>query len=141
MKHRKSKKFNMPTWGEKEIENCWKYLYENKITLESLKEKLGLCGGIARWIFDTSVRLKDIENNIASAITSVDARMLTYQGQIVRGEELTHRLIHIHTNLPSDDEKDDDPYTKSICYFASEYVANLCLKKLKKVHNEELRKF
>ena len=91
-----------------------------------------MCGRIARWIFDPSMNLKRIEKIIKSAVTSIDSKILDYQGQVVRGEELTHRLVHIHTNLPPADNEDpdSDPYTKSICYFASEYVANLCLEKL-----------
>ena len=145
MKHQNRKKFNMPTWKEEEVDEYWRQIHENKttVTLESLKEKFRLCGGIARWVFDTEMTLEDIRDNIESAITSIDAKILDYQGQVVRGEELTHRLVHIHTNLPPADNEDpdSDPYTKSICYFASEYVANLCLEKLKKDDNEKLRKF
>ena len=143
MKHQRRKQFIMPTWEEEEVDECWKLIHENKttVTLESLKKKFRLCGGIARWVFDTEMTLEDIRDNIESAITSIDAKILDYQGQIVKGEELTHRLIHIHTNLPSADNSDPDPYTKSICYFASEKVANLCFEKLKKVNNEKLRTF
>ncbi|CAI2185086.1 9930_t:CDS:1, partial [Funneliformis geosporum] len=98
-----------------------------------------LCGGIARWIFNPNMKLKDIAKIIRSAVTSIDSRILSYQGQIVEGDELTHKLIHVHTNLPSDNES--DPYTETFCYFASERVANLCLEKLKKDDNEKLRKF
>ena len=82
----------------------WRQIHENKtrVTLGSLKKEFKLCGGIARWVVDTKMVLEDIKCNIASAITSIDAKILNFQGQEVRGEELTHRLviIHIHTNLP-----------------------------------------
>ncbi|RGB36268.1 hypothetical protein C1646_758304 [Rhizophagus diaphanus] len=65
---------------------------------------------------------------IEHAVTSINSKILDYQ-----------KLIHIHTNLPSDNE--EDPYTKSIYYFTSECIANFCLKKLKNDNNEELYKF
>ncbi|CAG8531902.1 4462_t:CDS:2 [Funneliformis caledonium] len=53
----------MPTWNEYELEDCWNYLYKEKLTLKSLKDKFEICG------------------------------------QILAGDEYTHKLIHIHTNI------------------------------------------
>ncbi|CAG8532944.1 4828_t:CDS:2 [Rhizophagus irregularis] len=137
VKASKCKSMYMPVWEKDEVLDYCELLKIDSITL--VMEKFKLCGGIARLIFDPSMNLKCIEKIIERAVTSIDSKILDYQGKTVNGDELTHKLIHIHTNLPSDDE--EDPYTDSIYYFASEHVANFCLEKLKKDNNKELRKF
>ncbi|PKC75315.1 hypothetical protein RhiirA1_528911 [Rhizophagus irregularis] len=137
VKASKCKSMYMPVWEKDEVLDYCELLKIDSITL--VMEKFKLCGGIARLIFDPSMNLKCIEKIIERAVTSIDSKILDYQGKTVNGDELTHKLIHIHTNLPSDDE--EDPYTDSIYYFASEHVANFCLEKLKKDNNKELCKF
>ncbi|CAG8791798.1 25152_t:CDS:1, partial [Racocetra persica] len=141
VKAQRCKIFYMPTWSEDEIVDCHKRLYKEKITQESLKNKFELCGGIARWIFDITILLEKIKNIIDKASTSINPRIIEYQGQPLIGDELTHKLIHIHTNLPSDYEETTDPYTDAICFFASQYVADKCLDKLKQHHREALHIF
>ncbi|PKK65793.1 hypothetical protein RhiirC2_868652 [Rhizophagus irregularis] len=137
VKASKCKSMYMPVWEKDEVLDYCELLKIDSITL--VMEKFKLCGGIARLIFDPSMNLKCIEKIIERAVTSIDSKILDYQGKTVNDDELTYKLIHIHTNLPSDDE--EDPYTDSIYYFASEHVANFCLEKLKKDNNKELRKF
>jgi hypothetical protein len=65
--------------------------------------------------------------------------MLCNQAKDFLGDEYTHKLIHINTNLEKTDEA--EPYTSSLCFFASDYVAKECLKKLKDDYKENLRTF
>jgi hypothetical protein len=74
---------------------------------------------------------------IDSASGSIDQCILDYQAKLFFGHELSHKIIHIHTNS----EETKDPYTDSICLFASEYAASKCLDYLKKHNKEKLRTF
>ncbi|CAG8837325.1 17146_t:CDS:1, partial [Cetraspora pellucida] len=100
-----------------------------------------LCGGIVRWIFDIMMPLEAIKKLIDSASTSINPKLIEFQGRPLLDDELTHKLIHIHTNLPSDYEEMTDPYTDAICFFASQYVADKCLDRLKQYHKEALYTF
>ncbi|RGB33957.1 hypothetical protein C1646_169467 [Rhizophagus diaphanus] len=131
----------MPTWNENELEECWNNLYREsgKFTLKSVKDKFKLCGGIARWIFSYDQSLSDIDSVIKRALTSVEPNMLCNQAKDFSGDEYAHKLIHINTNLKRTDEA--EPYTESFCLFASDNVANRCLKKFKENYKECLRSF
>ncbi|RIB26927.1 hypothetical protein C2G38_2063535 [Gigaspora rosea] len=137
-KAQRCKIFYMPTWSEDEIVDCYNRLYKEKITRESLKNKFELCGGIARWIFDSMTTLEEIKQIIDSAATSINPRLIEFQGRSFLVNEITHELIHIHTNLPSDFEETLNPYSDAICFFASQYVADICLDRLKQHHREAL---
>ncbi|CAG8441789.1 14959_t:CDS:2 [Cetraspora pellucida] len=141
IKAQQSKLFYMPTWSEDEVFDCYDHLYKEKITQESLKNKFELCGGIARWIFDIMMPLEEIKQTIDSASTSINPRLIEFQGRPILGDELTHKLIHIHTNLPSDYGEIRDPYKDAICLFASQYVTDKCLDRLKQYHREALYTF
>ncbi|CAI2175444.1 2944_t:CDS:2 [Funneliformis geosporum] len=127
----------MPTWNEDELKDCWKHLYERRLTLKSLGDKFKLCGGIARWIF--TISLENIEMAIEKAIKTVKSEILFHQGQVLSGDEYTHKLIHIHTNI--EEMGKFSPYTTSTCFFASKYVADRCLEQLQLNHKKELFDF
>ncbi|KAF0429612.1 crinkler family protein [Gigaspora margarita] len=140
-KAQRCKIFYMPTWSEDEILDCCNHLYKEKITQELLKNKFELCGGIARWIFDSMISLEDIKQTIDGASTTINPRLVEFQGRPFLGDEFMHKLIHIHTNLPSDFEETTNPYTDAICFFASQYVADKCFDKLKQHHRAALYLF
>ena len=127
----------MPTWNEYELEDCWNHLFKGKLTLESLKDKFKVCGGIARWIFTMS--LEDIEMAVEKAIKTVKSEILYHQGQVLAGDEYTHKLIHIYTNIENMGKFSS--YTTSTCFFASKYVADRCLEQLQLNHKKELFDF
>ncbi|CAB4417411.1 unnamed protein product [Rhizophagus irregularis] len=132
------KTFYMPTWDEDELLECWKSLYESKITEETIKRKFNLCGGIPRWIFDSLTDSKIICEMIDSASKSIDSCILDYQAKLFFfGHEFSHKIIHIHTNL----EDTEDPYTDHIYRFASKFAGNLCIDHLKKHNKEKLSTF
>jgi hypothetical protein len=131
------KELFMPTWNEDELKDCWEHLFKEKLTLKSLKDKFKICGGIARWIFTMS--LEDIEMTTNKAIKTVKSEILYHQGQILAGDEFTHKLIHIHTNIEQMGKF--SPYTTSTCFFASKYVADKCLGQLQLSHKKELFDF
>ncbi|CAG8621398.1 13109_t:CDS:2, partial [Funneliformis mosseae] len=92
----------MPTWNEYELKDCWNYLYKEKLTLKFLRDKFEICGGIARWIFTMSL---EVEMDIEKAIKTVKSEILYHQGQILAGDEYTHKLIYIHINIEKMEEK------------------------------------
>ncbi|CAG8571095.1 1991_t:CDS:2 [Dentiscutata erythropus] len=70
------KKFYMPIWSEDEIVDCHNWLYDEKITQESIKKRFDVCGGVARWIFDTNMSLEEIKTIIQSATIVIDPRII-----------------------------------------------------------------
>jgi hypothetical protein len=138
-KAQRTKKLYMPTWEWDEILSCYNYVYNENVdfTQQLLMEKFLLCGGNARTIFDPEISSESIKADIEKAITSIDGKILEYQGEPLTGDEMTHKLAHIYTN----DETTDNPYTESICHFASEYIANLVFNKLKEKETKTLIKF
>ena len=131
------KTFYMPTWDEDELLECWKSLYKSEITEETIKRKFNLCGGIPRWIFDSEMDSEKIRKMIVSASESIDSCILDYQAKLFFGHEFSHKIIHIHTNL----EDTENPYTDSICLFASKFAGNKCIDHLKRHNKEKLRTF
>jgi len=126
----------MPTWEEDEVLDCCKVL---RIDKTLVMEKFKLCGGIARWIFDSALSLAGTELMLENAIKSINTDILYHQGQAFSGHEYTHKLVHIHTNTKQRDKF--LPYTTSTCFFASKYVADKCLEKLQQDHKKELFDF
>src|SRR4051794_33070909 len=110
----------MPTWNEDELLECWGDLYKSEITEETIKSKFNLCGGIPRWIFNNEMSSEKISRMIVSASKSIDSWIMDYQAQLFFGHEFSHKIIHLHTNL----EDTEDPYTDSICLFASKFAGN-----------------
>ena len=81
------KSMYMPAWEEDEVLDCCELLkFDSTLVMEMFK----LCGGIARWIFDSSMNLNHIEKIINKAVTSIDSKILNYQGKTVNGDELTN---------------------------------------------------
>jgi hypothetical protein len=126
----------MPTWNEEELLKCWESLYKDKISGETIKKKLKLCGGIPRWIFDNEMTLEKIRNMIIAASESIDQCIIEYQAKLFFGHEFSHKIIHIHPNVEG-----MNPYTDAICLFASKYAAVKCLNHLKKHNKQKLRTF
>ncbi|RGB21947.1 hypothetical protein C1646_678189 [Rhizophagus diaphanus] len=135
-KAQKSKKFYMPTWDINELYDCQEKLYK-EVDRNLIGKKFELCGGIARWIFDTAMTSNDIKLIIGGAISDNNLRsMLRSQGELFSGDEFSHKLIHIKS-----DNKAEIPYTKAECVFASQFVEDECLRRFQKNHIEDLRAF
>ncbi|GES76651.1 hypothetical protein GLOIN_2v1761221 [Rhizophagus clarus] len=137
-------KLYMPIWNKFEVEDCWKNVYCEKVpseSLESLKDKFKLCGGIPRLIFGES--LLYIKSAIKQELISVGPGMLCNQSKDFSGDEYTHKLIHMRTNLEEIEVEGEkaDPYTGCFCFFGSDYIAYKCLKRLKEKYKEDLRTF
>ncbi|CAI2178770.1 13196_t:CDS:2, partial [Funneliformis geosporum] len=64
--------------------------------------------------------------------------MLRSQGELISGDEFSHKLIHIKSDNKSGT---GIPYTKAKCVFASKFVENECLWRFQKNHIEDLRAF
>jgi hypothetical protein len=79
---------------------------------------------------------ENIRRMIGSASESIDS-CIDYQAKLFFGHEFSHKIIHIHTNL----EDTKNPYTDSICLFASKFAGEKCMEHLKKHSKEKLRTF
>ncbi|CAB4376823.1 unnamed protein product [Rhizophagus irregularis] len=135
-KAQKSKKFYMPTWDINELYECQEKLYK-EVDRNLIGKKFELCGGIARWIFDTAMTSNDIKLIIRGAISDNNLRsMLRSQGELFSGDEFSHKLIHIKS-----DNETGIPYTKAECVFTSQFVEDECLRRFQKNHIEDLRAF
>lgn len=76
-----------------------------------MENKFELCGGIARWIYSQSL-LSEIKSE---ATSSFGSNKLCNQASNFLGDEYTHKLIHVHTNLEESNEG-NGPYTASFCF-------------------------
>ncbi|CAG8729041.1 19879_t:CDS:2 [Dentiscutata erythropus] len=128
-------------WSEDEIVNCHNCLYDKKISQELLKKKFELCSGIAGWIFNTTMSLEEIKTTIDSAFMFIDSRILEYPSLSLLGNNDYNKLIHIHANFPSNYVEVTNPYINAICFFASKYMADKCLDKLKHYNRETVCNF
>jgi hypothetical protein len=139
-KAQRTKKLYIPMWMWDEISSCYNCVYNNENVVfnqKLLKEKFNLCGGNARIIFDPEISLESFKEEIEKEIPKIDAKILEYHGEFFAGDEVTHKLAHIYTN----DDDADNPYSKSICFFASDYITNLVFEKLKEKETNMLIKF
>ncbi|CAG8634710.1 14474_t:CDS:1 [Funneliformis mosseae] len=83
--------------------------------------------------------LEDIEMAVEKAIKTVKSEILYHQGQVLAGDEYTHKLIHIYTNIENMGKF--SLYITLTCFFASKYVADRCLEQLQLNHKKELFDF
>ena len=137
IKAQRSEIFYMPPWEIDELYECQDKIYQ-QIPRDSIKEKFDLCGGVARWIFDIKMTQDKIKLRIEGALSLIDLKsLLRAQGEHFSGDGFSYKLIHIKTN----ENIRDNPYTKAICTFASDFVENKCLEKFHKDHIDDLRSF
>ncbi|RGB24662.1 hypothetical protein C1646_594662, partial [Rhizophagus diaphanus] len=133
----RSETFYMPPWEIDELNECQSIIY-TQIAQDSIKEKFNLCGGVARWIFDIAMTLDKIKLGIEGVLSLIDLKsLLRAQGEHFSGDRFSHKLIHIKTN----ENTTENPYTKAICTFASNFVENKCLGKIHKDHIDDLCTF
>ncbi|CAG8454146.1 20771_t:CDS:2 [Dentiscutata erythropus] len=82
------------------------------------------------------------QNHLEDAISKSNTRLLEFVGEIDHADDISHRIIHIHTNLPGEEEEDREThYIKKFILFASEWVAEKVMDKLKRNYNQQLRNF
>ncbi|RHZ85215.1 hypothetical protein Glove_69g70 [Diversispora epigaea] len=120
----------MPVWSPEEIEACRVRIFDrlDKAKVEDLFSKWG---GIPRFILEKaqdSIQQLLLEEAI---VKNSNPKIFNFVGEIDHADDISHRLIHIHTNT----------YTDKIIRFASEYVAEKVTYQLEKDYRRELINF
>ncbi|CAG8779222.1 17223_t:CDS:2 [Gigaspora margarita] len=131
----------MPVWSWNEINECRIGMF-NHLEVEKVEDLYSCWGGIPRFILEKALDSSQ-QNHLEDAISKCNARLLEFVGEIDHADDISHRIIHIHTNLPSEEgeENEETPYIKKFILFASERVAEKVIDKLERNYNQQLRNF
>ncbi|CAG8634815.1 15358_t:CDS:2 [Funneliformis caledonium] len=126
----------MPVWTLEEIEVCRSNVFKNidKITVEKM---YNMWGGIPRYVLELTD--DDSQAELEHAINNVNNNILYFVGESEGDICSSHKLAHIYTN--DDPEENEEPYTKIIMRFASEYVAERIVSKIEERYKHELKCF
>jgi len=129
-KAKRTRTFYMPTWEKREFLECER-LYEEGVTKSLVEKKFELCGGNARWVFDSKMPLDDIESILKAESANIDlGGVLKSLGESFSGDGFSHKLIHIksHLNIDEDvidaDEDVTDDDDKMIYQYDSHDLTN-----------------
>lgn len=149
----------MPVWTRKEIDLCRNMIYE--YIPDDMFEKLySEWGGNPRFVLEYAFDDTQ-QDTLEEAIKSCKMEIFDSVGEIVEEKDTSHKIIHIHVNLPivDDDEVGNDErgntcfadntqlldrygrqaYTKKIIKFASNYVKDRVIDKLETDIKNKLR--
>ncbi|CAG8735399.1 8758_t:CDS:2, partial [Funneliformis mosseae] len=150
----------MPVWGRREIDECRDKIFYN-IEKEKVEELFLKCGGIPSFVLEQADD-KGYQDMLEKAINKCSMDIFKYVGESTDTDEMSHKLVHIYTNLPFADEVKDEnemdldtiptipndvmldrhgegPYTKTIVRFASEFVKQEVTKTLEEDIRSKLR--
>jgi hypothetical protein len=149
----------MPVWERKEIDDCRDKIFYN-VGREKVEELFLRWGGIPRFVLEQAYE-RSHQDQLDKAIKKCNMDIFNYIGESTDTDEMSHKLVHIYTNLPFADEevvKDknemdldanssdvmldrdgDEPYTKEIIRFASDYVKREVTEKLEDQIRNRLR--
>ncbi|CAG8764680.1 3754_t:CDS:2, partial [Dentiscutata erythropus] len=123
----------IPIWLLEEIQAC-RYGAFKYLKLSSVKSLYSKWGGIPRYILE-NVLDKAKQNHLQNAIDVVNEKILHYIGETDCSDDISHKLIHINTNIPNGKGNEDPPYTKMIITFASERDSRAILLSTQKKKN------
>ncbi|PKK58121.1 hypothetical protein RhiirC2_796830, partial [Rhizophagus irregularis] len=111
----------MPIWNWKEIKNCRKMLYDDKVTLELAKDLFSKWGGIPRYVLERA-NDETHQSKLIDAIKGCKVKIFDDIGEkCIERSETSHMIAHIDVN-PS--------YKEVILRFASNYVRERVTDKL-----------
>ncbi|CAJ0751810.1 24068_t:CDS:1, partial [Entrophospora sp. SA101] len=127
----------MPVWSWNEVNECRIGMFNH---LEDSR-----WGGIPRFILEKALDSSQ-QNHLEDAISKSNGRLFEFVGEIDHADDVSHRIIHIHTNLPDEDggeneESEEAPYIQKFIRFASEWVAEKVMDKLERNYSQQLRNF
>ena|SRR5581483_4384836 len=91
----------MPVWSWKEIDTCRSEIYKN-LSSNYVRKLYDRWGGIPRYILENALTI-EIQDQLQEAIDSCDERILDYIGGTESKKDISHKLIHIWTNIPDED--------------------------------------
>ncbi|CAI2201124.1 8508_t:CDS:1, partial [Funneliformis geosporum] len=150
----------MPVWGRREIDECWDKIFYN-IEKEKVEELFLKWGGIPRFVLEQADD-KGYQDMLEKAINKCSMDIFKYVGESTDTDEMSHKFVHIYTNIPFADEVKDEnemdldtiptipndvmldrhgegSYTKSIVRFASDFVKQEVTKTLEEDIRNKLR--
>jgi hypothetical protein len=142
----------MPIWSWEEIELCHFNIEQyKKMDKDFLFHLYIKCGGVPRSLF---IERDDAVEKLNEAVSRSDIKMIWHSlGAEHERKDASHLVIHLHVsddpnffNLMNHDEKhfEVEPilrYKRPMRLFASSYVADKVLNKMKNQSNDDLRTF
>ncbi|CAG8822376.1 1847_t:CDS:2, partial [Gigaspora rosea] len=114
----------MPIWSWNEINECRIGMF-NHLEIAKVEDLYSRWGGIPRFVLENALYSSQ-QNQLEEAISKCNNRLLDFVGEIDHTDDISHRIVHIHTNLPDEEEEKEDEeshYIKKFILFASEWVA------------------
>jgi hypothetical protein len=102
----------MPVWSWEEIDMCRNDVYKD-LTSSYVQKLHKKWGGIPRYVLENA-RKKEIQDQLRHAIDSCSGEILNYIGETESRTDVSHKLVHIWTNIPEEDiiSKEVDILTK-----------------------------
>ncbi|EXX62053.1 hypothetical protein RhiirA5_395628 [Rhizophagus irregularis] len=97
----------MPTWKWEEIARCRKELYEKKVSNKKARDCFRKWGGIPRFVLERA-NYKTHQDKLNSAIKRSKMDIFDYIGESIGDDNVSHMLVHIHVNLPAEDDVSND---------------------------------
>ena len=134
----------MPIWNWKEIKNCRKKLYNDKVALELAKYLFSKWGGIPRYVLEKA-NDRTQQSKLNDAIKSCEENIFDFTGErCIEISKFSHMIVHIDVNLPDEndnklDQNGKPPYTEVILRFASNYVLEKVTDKLEPSIRQRLK--
>ncbi|CAG8500197.1 1494_t:CDS:2, partial [Ambispora leptoticha] len=134
----------MPVWSWDEVNECksgmFSHLDDNKI-----EDLFSIWGGIPRFVLEKALDFSQ-QRRLEDAIDRSDERLFQFVGELDHDQDTSHKLIHIHTNLPREEGEENEkgenaPYIQKFIRFASEWVAEKVMGKLENNCSQRLRNF
>ncbi|RIB06688.1 hypothetical protein C2G38_2115523 [Gigaspora rosea] len=132
----------MPIWSWNEINECRIGMF-NHLEIAKVEDLYSCWGGIPRFVLENALYSSQ-QNQLEEAISKCNNRLLDFVGEINHADDISHRIVHIHTNLPGEEEENEDEethYIKKFLLFASEWVAEKVMDKFERNYNQLLRNF
>ncbi|CAI2182402.1 1023_t:CDS:2, partial [Funneliformis geosporum] len=149
----------MPVWKRKEIDDCRDKIFCN-VKKEKVEELFLRWGGIPRFVLEQADD-EAHQNQLDKAIKKCNMDIFNYIGDSTGTDEMSHKLVHIYTNLPftneeavNDENQMDldtsssdimldrdgkEAYTKEIIRFASDYTKKEVTETLEEQIRNKLR--
>ncbi|CAI2186321.1 18677_t:CDS:2, partial [Funneliformis geosporum] len=106
----------MPVWSFKEIEVCRSNIFKD-IGKNKVEKMYNEWGGIPRFVLEMTD--DHSQAGLEQAINNVNQNILYFVGESEGDIDASNKIVHIYTN--DDPKENEEPYTKIIMRFASEY--------------------
>ncbi|CAB4393915.1 unnamed protein product [Rhizophagus irregularis] len=97
----------MPVWSLSEIKQC-----KNNIDIfkhlgdEEILNLYNKWGGIPRYVL-FHARNYALQRFLDAGINEVNANIMSFVGETTQGNDISHRLVHIRTNVPEEEEAEE----------------------------------